>query len=100
MMLRTCLSLALTCALAGTALAGNPTAVPPGTDPLRLPEQQPIPERIQPEAKDDGRTLSDKLQQSDGVIKPPGGFDAEIRTVPPNPDTGNMPVIKPDGTAK
>lgn len=40
-----------------------------------------------------GGTLSDKLNATDGVIKPPENADPEIHK--PTPDTGTTPVIPP-----
>jgi hypothetical protein len=44
----------------------------------------------------DGKTLSDKLASSIGVICPPGQIDPEIRA--PTPPGGAMPVIPPPGS--
>ncbi len=44
----------------------------------------------------DGKSLSDKLAQSDGVLCPPRNVDPDIRT--PAPDVGNTPVIPPPGS--
>jgi hypothetical protein len=44
----------------------------------------------------EGRTLSDQLSQSKGVICPPAGIDPDI-TVPPI-GGGRTPVIPPPGT--
>jgi hypothetical protein len=47
-------------------------------------------------------TLSDKLSDTDGVIKPTGNVDPDMHKAAPQ--TGTMPVIKPGtlapGTAK
>jgi hypothetical protein len=43
-----------------------------------------------------GRTLSDKLAQSGGVICPPAHADSDIRQ--PTPPGGTMPVIPPPGS--
>lgn len=101
MMFRTALGLALAFVLASTALAQDPSVPQRGqdSDPKLPPPQEQIPEKIRPEAED-GRTLSDKLEQSDGVINPPSGVDPAIKTVPPDPGPSNMPVIKPGGDAK
>ena len=47
------------------------------------------------EPGDSSKTLSDKLDQSGGVICPPN-VDPGIKT--PAPDTGKMPVIPPPGS--
>lgn len=41
-----------------------------------------------------GETLTDRLDRTDGVIKPPP-VDAPMQVSPPS-DTSNMPVVKPD----
>jgi len=45
-----------------------------------------------------GRSLSQKLDASGGVIKPPPGVDPEISKPAPDPNPNSMPVIKPPGT--
>jgi hypothetical protein len=46
--------------------------------------------------RSDGKTLSERLARSDGVICPPDHVDPEIKqTTPP---AGPMPVIPPPGT--
>jgi hypothetical protein len=41
--------------------------------------------------------LSDKLDRSDGVIKPPSGVDPEMTQAPPATSRKSMPVIPPPG---
>jgi hypothetical protein len=48
------------------------------------------------EKSDAGKTLSDRLAQSNGVICPPAQTDPQM-TKPPPPG-GTMPVIPPPGT--
>ncbi len=43
-----------------------------------------------------GKSLSDRLAQSNGVICPPDQVDPEIKQ--PAPDGGRMPVIPPPGS--
>jgi hypothetical protein len=45
-------------------------------------------------------TLSDKLDDCGGVIRPSVGMDSEINKPPPDPHPGDMPVIKPDPNVK
>jgi hypothetical protein len=40
---------------------------------------------------------SDRLERSDGVIRPPAGVDPQIHVPPPEPGA-RMPVIRPPGT--
>ena len=42
-----------------------------------------------------GKSLSEQLARSDGVICPPPGVDPDIRA--PTPEGGRMPVIPPGG---
>ena len=44
----------------------------------------------------DGRNLSEKLAQSNGVLCPPSDVDPAIKA--PTPEGGSMPVIPPPGT--
>ena len=74
--------------------AGRPPVLPPqpGTG---------VPEKVDPSLQPgkDGEvtgTLSQKLNQSEGVIHPPSGVDPEIR-VPPPSTGGTMPIIPPPG---
>ena len=43
-----------------------------------------------------GKTLGDKLAESEGVLCPPAGVDPEIRA--PTPDTSDKPAIPPPGS--
>ncbi len=43
-----------------------------------------------------GKSLSEQLARSDGVICPPPGVDPDIRA--PTPEGGRMPVIPPPGS--
>ncbi|MCE4226744.1 hypothetical protein HCU64_23665 [Methylobacterium sp. C25] len=89
--------------LTTAAYAQDPSVPQRGqdSDPKLPPPSQQVPEKIRPEADgSSGPTLSDKLQKSDGVIKPPGGVDPEIKTIPPGDSGSSMPVIKPPAEAK
>ncbi|MGU3538870.1 hypothetical protein [Methylobacterium sp. A54F] len=86
--------------IATAALAQNPDAPLRGrdTDPALPPASQTPPDKIRPNdgagSASDGN-LSDKLQQNDGVIKPPGNAAPGMVVKPPDPSPGTMPVIKP-----
>jgi hypothetical protein len=84
---------------AGAARAQTPTA--PGTAPPGSADT--IPEKIEPQQPGQSPSvrpeepLSETLDRTDGVLKPPAGVDPQMH-VPP-PDTGsNMPVIPPPGS--
>ncbi|CAO4137666.1 hypothetical protein [Methylorubrum extorquens] len=94
---------ALFAALAsGAAFAQDPSVPLRGqdSDPKLPTPQEQVPERVRPESGNSGATLSEKLEKSDGVIKPPAGVDPEIRTIAPEPTPNSTPVIKPPGNAK
>lgn len=65
-------------------------------DPNMPAPQNTPPEKIAPSGS--GQTLSDKLERSDGVIKPPGNIDPGISAAAPVPDPGTTPVISPPGS--
>lgn len=53
----------------------------------------------QPTTPDDGKLLSKKLDENDGVIVPPeANIDKEIKITPPDPNTGIMRIIPPPGS--
>jgi hypothetical protein len=85
-------------AMTATALAQAP-AQP--RDP-NMPDPSTVPaEKMRPDdpatTGSTGQTLSERLQQSEGVIKPPPTGDAEMTVKPPtNPP---MRVIRPPGTS-
>jgi hypothetical protein len=56
----------------------------------------------QPKTETEGQapssgSLSDRLDRSDGVIRPPAGVDPQIQVPPPEPGA-RMPVIPPPDT--
>lgn len=89
--------------LASAALAQNPSEPLKGreTDPNMPAQQNTVPDRIRPQDPSstgttvEGRgTLSDKLERSDGVLRPPANPGAGTVIAPPS--TGSeMPVIRP-----
>lgn len=84
--------------MTGAALAQSPDAPLKGRDtaPNLPPPEQTIPDKVRPaEGAAEGGTLSDRLEKSDGVIKPPGNTAPGMVVTPPDPNPGAMPVIKP-----
>lgn len=68
-------------------------------DPKACAQQGlPVGQDNKPQSADTtGKSLSEQLARSDGVICPPTGVDPEIRA--PTPQGGSMPVIRPPGSA-
>jgi hypothetical protein len=65
---------------------------------MPAPKDMPA-EKIDPkEPAETGSTLSDKLQKSDGVIRPPADATPDMRVPAPVPDPGTTPVIPPPGS--
>ncbi len=94
---------ALFAGLMSTAAFAQDPSVPQrgqDSDPRLPAPQEQVPEKVRPESGTNGTTLSDKLEKSDGVIKPPAGVDPEIKTIAPEPTPNSTPVIKPPGNAK
>jgi hypothetical protein len=94
----------LTCmTLPCVAGAQNPQPAPPQEThpPLAPPNApQPPPEQIAPAGRTPttGKTtLSDKLSQQQGTLKP-SRVDPDIQVPPPSHTQGTMPVIPPPGT--
>ena len=85
---------AATTSIASAQSGTVPPAVPPATpgSPQTIPEKTPS----SPAKPDANGTLTEKLDKSDGVIKPPTGIDPGM-TKPAPPTAGTMPVIKPPG---
>jgi hypothetical protein len=67
--------------------------------PLETPAHQTVPEAAGPGTSGgSSEPLSDKLDRSGGVIRPPAGVDPGLTQSPPQSGTSNMPVIPPPGT--
>ena len=87
-------------AMTGAALAQVP-AQP--RDP-NMPDPKTVPaEKIAPQEPGStgstGPSLSDKLQASEGVIRPPATGTPEMTVRPPVPNPNSTPVITPPGTS-
>ena len=53
----------------------------------------------EPSLPSTGETLSERLDRSGGVIKPPAGVDPGMHVAPKDPNAGSsMPVIPPPGS--
>jgi hypothetical protein len=73
-----------------------------GADPNMPAPSDTIPEKAGPGAStvtdEKGRSLSEKLNTSDGVLRPKGDPDPGITAKPPEPNPNSTPVIKPPGS--
>ena len=74
------------------AQSASPQPTPTPGDPV-----QTIPEKTAPQVPPAG-SLSDRLEQTDGVIRPPDGIDPGISVAPPATGPDNMPAITPPGS--
>ena len=86
-----------------TAAASAQTPIRPPQAPNMPPTDQVVPEKIEPKepsgtgAVGSGGSLSEKLEATDGVIKP-RNIDPEITAPAPVPNPGTTPVIPPPGS--
>jgi hypothetical protein len=98
-----CLATILAGSFAGLATAQ--TAVQPRAPNMPAP-QNTIPEKIEPQSQDPSTTgstgssgtLSDKLEASDGVIRPPSNIAPDMTVPAPDPNPGTTRVIPPPGS--
>ena len=101
------LSTILAAGLGTAALAQNPDVLKQPAPNMPPPDQMPA-ERVEPtpngtQPNDPSTTgstnnLSKKLEQSDGVIRPPENASPDITVPAPVPDPGTTPVIPPPGS--
>jgi hypothetical protein len=101
------LSTILAAGLSTAALAQNPEVLKQQAPNMPAPNQMPA-EKVEPDSNLSGpngpaetgsnKTLSDKLEQSDGVIRPPANASPDITVPAPVPDPGTTPVIRPPGS--
>jgi hypothetical protein len=96
-------ALAVVVATGGMSIAAlAQTPIQPPRDPNMPAPKDTIPEVVAPHdpsttgSTGSGGTLSDKLEKSDGVIKPPPNAGSGMVIKPPV--TGTMPVIPPPGS--
>ncbi|WP_262269798.1 MULTISPECIES: hypothetical protein [Microvirga] len=101
------LSTILAAGLGTAALAQNPEVLRQQAPNMPAPSQMPA-EKVEPDSNLSGtngpsetgstNTLSDKLERSDGVIRPPENATPDITVPAPVPDPGTTPVIRPPGS--
>ena len=102
------LSTILAAGLGTAALAQNPEVLRQQAPNMPAPHQMPA-EKVEPDSNLSGtngpsetgstNTLSDKLERTDGVIRPPENASPDITVQAPVPDPGTTPVIRPPGSA-
>ncbi|HZA91141.1 MAG TPA: hypothetical protein VE420_00825 [Gemmatimonadales bacterium] len=91
--------------LGTAAFAQNPQVLQQQAPNMPAPSQMPA-EKVEPDSKLSGsnggpsetgstNTLSDKLEQTDGVIRPPETATPDITVPAPVPNPGTTPVIRP-----
>lgn len=97
-LIRTAAAIAISAGLSTAAFAQTNPVQPQPRDPNMPAQHNTVPEKIEPNATGSTGTLSDKLNKSDGVIKPQTNVDPGITTTPPAPNAGTMPVIPPPGS--
>jgi hypothetical protein len=101
------LSTILAGCLGTAALAQNPQVLQQQAPNMPAPSQMPA-EKVEPDSNLSGsngpsetgstRTLSEKLEQTDGVIRPPETATPDITVPAPVPNPGTTPVIRPPGS--
>ena len=101
------LSTIFAASLGTAAFAQNPEVLQQRPPNMPAPNQMPA-EKIEPGidggvSKDPSETgstntLSDRLERSDGVIRPPETATPDITVRPPVPDPNSTPVIRPPGS--
>lgn len=99
--------LVLSLAMAGSvtvAMAQNPNVLNQQAPNMPSPQQMPA-EKVEPqgalsthEPSSTGSTLSDRLEQSDGVIRPPATGTPDMTVPAPVPNPNTTPVIPPPGS--
>ncbi len=95
--------------LGTAAFAQNPGVLNQQAPNMPAPSQVPA-EKVKPDSNLSGtngngpaetgstNTLSEKLEQTDGVIRPPANASPDITVPAPVPDPGTTPVIRPPGS--
>ena len=90
-------------ALAATSLsfaAWAQTPVPQQAPNMPAPKDMPA-EKVAPQeplSTGSTGTLSDQLERTDGVIRPPATATPDMRVPAPVPNPGTTPVIRPPGS--
>ncbi|MEQ1652599.1 MAG: hypothetical protein ABL897_08940 [Hyphomicrobium sp.] len=91
--IRTAYLALLICSATAYIAFAQPNEAPPGTIDDSKPADPPNPAADPNKEK----SLTEKLKDSEGVLKPPPAVDPEIRKSPPEDPGSKMPVIIPPG---
>jgi hypothetical protein len=101
------LSTTLAASLGTAAFAQNPDVLRQQAPNMPAPNQMPA-EKVEPDSNLSGtkepaetgstNNLSEKLEQSNGVIRPPADASPDITVPAPVPEPGTTPVIRPPGS--
>jgi hypothetical protein len=90
----------------GPLIAEAQTIAPPQSSPNVPDRSTTVPEKIEPQQDPrstaparPAESLSERLDRTEGVIKPPDDLNPEMSVKPPLQDRGEMPVIAPPGSA-
>ena len=89
--------LALSGLLAGGAVAQTQPRDPNMPSPNSVPAEKMAPDTGTTGTT--GETLSEKLNRTEGVIKPPASATPDMTVPAPVPNPGTTPVIPPPGTS-
>ena len=89
--------LALSGLLAGSAVAQTQPRDPNMPNPNSVPAEKMAPDTGT--TCTTGETLSEKLNRTEGVIKPPASATPDMTVPAPVPNPGTTPVIPPPGTS-
>jgi hypothetical protein len=90
--------------IAAAALATSPgpmaqtRPVAPRTDTPQSERTGPQDPRSTGSTRPTNETLSERLEATDGVIRPPANIAPDMTVRPPVPDPGTTPVIPPPGS--
>ncbi len=83
---------------ASAALAQTAPRDPNMPDPKNVPAEKMRPQEPSTTGSS-GETLSDRLERTEGVIRPPTTATPDMRVQPPVPNPNTTPVIRPPGTS-
>jgi hypothetical protein len=84
--------------VAGTPRTGVAQGQPHSSETLKTESTGPQDPRSTGSVGRSDAPLSDKLERTDGVIRPPTNIAPDMAVRPPVPNPGTTPVIPPPGT--